>query len=138
MDRMKTDRNFWSFWFLSLITFGIYELWYMHHIVTDVNTMCEGDGKKSPGVLVFFLLSIVTCGVYGMIWWCNMHERMRAAATRYGSNIEQTTSGIMLLFIGAYFVMGILNWVAVYKFLDSMNQLSAAYNEHNGYSPYYT
>lgn len=134
MERIQTDRSFWKMLFLSTITFGIYELWYMHHIVKDVNIMCEDDGKKSPGVPAFILLSIVTCGVYGMLWWCNMHDRMRAAAKRFDTTIEQTTSGIMLLFIGAYFVWGIFTWIAVYKFLNSMNELSVAYNRHNGYA----
>lgn len=106
----------------------------MHRIVKDVNIMCEEDGKKSPGVLAFFLLSILTCGVYGMLWWCNMHDRMRAAAKRFDTSIDQTTSGLMLLFIGAYFLWGILSWVAIYKFLNSMNELSLAYNKHNGHA----
>lgn len=133
MERIRTDRNFWSLLFLSIITFGIYELWYMHHIVKDVNTMCEGDGKKSPGILKLLLLGFLTCGIYTMIWWCNMHDRMRAAAPKYGITIEQTTSGLMLYYIGAYFVLGILSWVALYKFLESMNTLSVAYNQHNGH-----
>ena len=133
-ERMTTERSFWKLLILSVLTFGIYELWYLHRIAKDVNLMCEGDGKHSPGVLVMFLLSIVTCGIYGMLWWCNMHDRMRSAAKRYDSNIDQTTSGLMLLFIGAYFLWGILTWVAIYKFLGSMNELSVAYNRHNGHA----
>lgn len=133
MERIRTDRSFWKLLLFSYLTFGIYEFWYYHKMVKDVNTMCEGDGKKSPGVLVWFLLSLVTCGVYNVFWWCNMHDRIRAAAKRYDATIEQTTSGLALYHIGAYFVMGILSWVAIYKFIDSLNQLSVAYNQHNGH-----
>lgn len=132
-ERMTTERSFWKLLILSTLTFGIYELWYLHRIAKDVNIMCEEDGKHSPGVLVMLLLSLVTCGVYGMLWWCNMHDRMRSAAKRYDTSIDQTTSGLMLLFIGAYFLWGILTWVAIYKFLASMNELSVAYNQHNGH-----
>ena len=132
--RMQIDRSFWKLLIFSTITLGIYGLWYMHSVAKDVNVMCEEDGKHSPGVLVCILLGMVTCGIYCMLWWCNMHDRMRAAAKRFDTTIDQTTSGLMLLFIGGYFLWGILNWIAFYKFNNSINELSVAYNQHNGYA----
>lgn len=132
-ERIRNDRSIWSFIFYSLITFGIYEIWYYHKIVKDVNTICEEDGKRSPGVLVYIVLSLLTCGIYNIIWWCNMHDRLRATAKTKGVIIEQTTSGLMLLHIGAYFVMGILSLVAIHKFIGTLNDMATNYNRENGH-----
>ena len=132
--RMNADRSFWKFLILSTVTFGIGGLFYMHRIAKDVNIMCEEDGKHSPGVLACILLTLLTCGIYRMLWWCNMHDRMRAAAKHFDTTIDQTTSGLMLLFIGGYFLWGIFDLIAIYKFNNSINELSVAYNHHNGHA----
>ena len=132
-ERINNERSIWPVLILSVITLGIYPIWYYHKIVQDVNLICEEDGKRSPGVLVWLVLTLLTCGIYNMLWWCNMHDRLRATAKTKGVTIEQTTSGLMLLFIGAYFVMGILTWVALHKFLSTLNDMATAYNREIGH-----
>ena len=131
--RIRNDRSIWPLIFLSIITLGIYELWYYHKIVKDVNTICEEDDMRSPGVLIWLILSLLTFGIYNIIWWCNMHDRMRALAKKKNIIIDQTTSGLMLLHIGAYFVMGILSLVAIHKFLGTLNDMATAYNREIGH-----
>ena len=132
-ERINNERSIWPVLILSVITLGIYPIWSYHKIVQDVNLICEEDGKRSPGVLVWLVLTLLTCGIYNMLWWCNMHDRLRATAKIKGVTIEQTTSGLMLLFIGAYFVMGILTWVALHKFLSTLNDMATAYNREIGH-----
>ncbi len=131
--RIRNDRSIWTMILLDLITFGFYSFFFYHGIVKDVNTICEEDGKRSPGVFMYIILTILSCGIYNILWWCNMHDRMRAIAKKKNIIIEQTTSGLMLLHIGAYFVMGILSLVAIHKFLGTLNDMATAYNRENGH-----
>lgn len=132
-ERIKTDRSIWPYIFLSIVTFGIYGIWYLHKLRKDVNIMCMNDNKHTPDLLVLCILSVLTCGIYSMIWWCNMHDRMRSTAKELGVRVEQTTSNLMLLFIGAYFCLGILSWVAIHKVFTTANELAVAYNRSNGH-----
>ena len=131
-ERIRNDRSIWTFILYSLLTFGIYEIWYYHKIVKDVNVICEEDGKRSPGVFLYIVLTILSCGIYNVIWWCNMHDRMRAIARKKMIIIDQTTSGLMLLHIGSYFIP-ILIFVAIHKFIGTLNEMATAYNRENGH-----
>ncbi len=132
-ERIDTERSFWKFFFLRLITLGIYDIFFFQKLRNDVNVMCADDGNKTPGYWLALLLTIPTLGIYPMIWHCNLHDRMKFSAKRMGKSIEQTTSGIMLLFIGAYFFLGILNLVAFYKIIQSTNEMASIYNRHHGH-----
>lgn len=131
-ERIRNDRSIWTMILLDLITFGFYSFFFYHGIVKDVNTICEEDGKRSPGVFIYIVLTIVSCGIYNIIWWCNMHDRLRAVARSKNIIIDQTTSGLMLLHIGSYFIP-ILVFVAIHKFLVTLNDMSTAYNQANGH-----
>lgn len=50
---------------LSLITCGLYSLYWMYCLAEDVNTI-TGRVDASGGMVL--LLSIVTCGIYGLYW----------------------------------------------------------------------
>ena len=45
---LKENRSLLVMILLSIITFGIYELYYIHTVAKDTNTICEGhEGKTS-------------------------------------------------------------------------------------------
>ncbi len=117
--------------FLGLITCGIYSIYFWQKLRNDVNIMCAADGKHTPGIWKALLLGIPTLGIYTVIWFCNMHDRMRTTAKTMGEPLERTTSNIMGFFIGGYFVWGIFTMVAHYKIISSANDLSFTYNRYN-------
>jgi hypothetical protein len=45
---------------LSIITLGIYGLYWIHKLAKDVNAICAGDGKKTGGLLKCLLLGLIT------------------------------------------------------------------------------
>lgn len=45
MERLKTTRGFWKVFFLSIITLGIYDLYYIYKIAKEVNLTCCECGK---------------------------------------------------------------------------------------------
>lgn len=60
------ERNIGLCIVLTIITIGIYGLYWLYCIVEDVNALLETPNAQSGGMVV--LLSIVTCSIY-LIYW---------------------------------------------------------------------
>ena len=63
---MVQERNIAVCVILSIVTLGIYGIYWMIVLANDVNTVSENPNGTS-GVIVF-LLSLVTCGIYYWYW----------------------------------------------------------------------
>jgi hypothetical protein len=59
---------------LTLITCGIYGLYWMACLNDDANQMAECTNAQSGGMVV--LLSIITCGIYALYWNYQMGKRL--------------------------------------------------------------
>ena len=68
MDKVKTNRNMWLYLLFTILTCGIYTLFFMKKLEKDVNTMCKGDGKVTMNYWLVLLLSCLTCGIWGWVW----------------------------------------------------------------------
>lgn len=129
---VKTNRSFVAFLLLSIITCGIYSLFFWHSYVKDVNTICAGDGKNTRGVLAMILLSIITCGIYGIVWTYGMQKRLSENAARYNAGVIAGGGTVLLWSIVGAFFFGIGTFVATYIQIDSLNRL--AYNYTAGHN----
>ena len=58
---------------LTLVTCGIYGIYWIVCLTNDVNTV-SGDVNGTSGGMVV-LLTIVTCGIYGIYWAYISRER---------------------------------------------------------------
>ena len=67
----------------SIITFGIYGLYWFVHITNDVNTLANPEKKTSGGVAL--LLTIITCNIYGIYWAYKMGGLLDKAQTDRGN-----------------------------------------------------
>ena len=125
----KQDRSFVAWFFLNLITGGIYGLVVMYFIVSDVNEICSPrDGKKTHSyLLMVFLFSWLTLGIYPLVWWHGFSDRvgdalqsrgyprMLSAGTFWGWNV-----------LGSLILVG--PWIFDYKMLQAVNTLAADAN----------
>lgn len=66
---------------LTLVTCGIYGIYWYICMVNDVNAL---TGKAEPSGGVVFLLSLVTCGIYGLVWLYQAGVAMDQLRTRSG------------------------------------------------------
>ena len=64
--RAIEERNIGLCIVLTIITIGIYGLYWMYLVVEDVNSLLETPNATSGGMVV--LLSICTCSIY-LIYW---------------------------------------------------------------------
>lgn len=62
---------------LSLITCGIYGLYWMATLTDDANALSGRTNETTGGMTVLF--SIITCHIYGYYWAYKMGEKLDAA-----------------------------------------------------------
>ena len=113
---------------LSIVTFGIYPLFFWHGYIRDVNKVCAGDGKNTSGLLVLILLSIITFGIYAIVWEYGMQNRLRDNASRYNAGVIKGGGAVLCWAIFGSFLFGIGPFVALYIEIDSLNRLCYGYN----------
>lgn len=70
---MGTNRNIGLCIVLSIITCGIYDL-YWFVVLTDETNAMSGRTEMASGVMAL-ILTLVTCGIYGWYWAYKMGEK---------------------------------------------------------------
>ena len=58
---LKTDRSLLIYIILTIITCGIYELFFIHNLAKDVNEACRDDSEKTPGIGMFIVVWAIRC-----------------------------------------------------------------------------
>lgn len=128
---MKTNRSLFVLILLSIVTLGIYPLFFWHNYARDMNIVCSGDGKNTRGILARIVISILTLGIYDLVWMYGVGERIAVNSSRRG--IAGTTSGggVLCWYIFGALLFGIGPLVALHKMIHGLNNLCAAYNATN-------
>ncbi len=114
------------------MTCGIYSWYFIYCLARDVNTVCAGDGQKTNGLGMYILLSIVTCGIYPIIWMYGLGNRLAANGSRYGMNFQENGTTILLWHVVGFLLCGIGPLVAMNIVIKNTNSLCTAYNIRNG------
>jgi hypothetical protein len=113
---------------LSIITLGIYTLYWIHQLAKDVNAICEGDGKKTGGLLKYLLLGIITFGIYDLVWLYMLGDRLQDNAPKYGLTFKESGTAVLLWYIfGAFIIVG--PFIALYIIIKNTNALADEYNK---------
>lgn len=120
---MITKRSIGVAILLSIITCGIYGIYWFVVVTDDTNRSLNDANGTSGGVAV--LLSIVTCGIYGLYWAYKQGEKLDAAKNMRG--MPSSNSGILYLVLDI-FGLGIIS-IALMQ--DSLNKISD-YDNFNG------
>ena len=68
-----TPRNIAVAIILSIVTCGIYQLYWMYKMNEEVNTLASGPAATSGSLVLLF--HILTGGIYGIYWCYRMGER---------------------------------------------------------------
>lgn len=121
---VKENREFWIYYLLTIVTLGIYGLFFMWYVVKDLNTVCgsvEEDGsEESPNFLLVTVFSLLTFGVYGVYWCYKTANRMKYAAGRYGVKINESGHTYLLYLVASYVIgaaaghaLGFITWIPI-------------------------
>ena len=128
MKPIKENRSFIKLLLLSFITFGIYDIFYFHRLIKDVNRICEDDDRESPGILTYYVLSILTLGLYSIFYWYRVGDMLNRAAERRRVPADISGGFVAVCFVLAYFSLAIGSLVGIYKIISATNDLAEDYN----------
>lgn len=90
---------------LSIVTCGIYGIYWMIKLNDELNAATEKPNATSGGMV--FLFTLITCGIYGYFWYYKMGENVDAIKTSKG--LASSNTGIIYLVLGL-FGLGIVNY----------------------------
>jgi hypothetical protein len=128
---LRTNRGLAKFYFLSLITFGIYGLVVMCNVSMDINTIAsQRDGKHTMNyLLLYFIFSWLTLGIAPLVWFHRISNRigdqLAARNLPYSFNASDFWLWCML---GSLIIVG--PFIYLYKFFKAMNIIADDYNKN--------
>lgn len=99
---------------LSIVTCGIYGIYWFIKLNDDANTASNTYGTSGG---MAFLLTLITCGIYGIYWAYKQGEKIDAAKTSRG--IPSSNSGILYLIL-TIFGLSIVAWALMQNELNQM------------------
>lgn len=102
---------------LSIVTCGIYGLYWMASVANDVNTITNDNGT-SGGMVI--LLSIITCNIYYLVWLYNAGKRLDDVRNKNG---ERTLNQEILYLLLALFGLGLISMCLIQ---DEINRYADA------------
>ena len=100
---------------LSIVTCGIYAIYWQGCLVNDVNKGKEDENAKSG--IVVFLLSLVTCTIYWLYWVFKTGECIDSAKTANGT--PTSSRGLVYLLL-SIFGLGIVAMAILQSDLNSL------------------
>ena len=100
---------------LTLVTCGIYGIYWIVCLTNDVNTV-SGDVNGTSGGMVV-LLTIVTCGIYGIYWTYKQGEKLDF--TKNNRGIPSSNSGVLYLIL-QIFGFGIIAYALMQNELNKL------------------
>ena len=124
---VQNNRSLFKYVLLSIVTCGLYSLFFVHALARDVNVICGADGKSTPGLLKLWLFSILTCGIYAYIWYYNLGNRLAENAPRYGLTFAENGTTVLMWILFGSLLCGIGPFIAMNIIIKNTNQLATAY-----------
>ena len=116
----------------SIITFGIYALYWFVCLTNDANQESGQTDATSGGVAL--LLSIVTCNIYGWFWAYKMGEKVDIIKNKNG--VPSSNSGILYVLLQV-FGLGIIAYALMQdtanKYAEAIPQMNTGYGQQ-GYN----
>ena len=100
---------------LTLVTCGIYGIYWIVCLTNDVNTV-SGDVNGTSGGMVV-LLTIVTCGIYGIYWAYKQGEKLDF--TKNNRGIPSSNTGVLYLIL-QIFGFGIIAYALMQNELNKL------------------
>ena len=101
-----TNRNIVLCIICTLITCGIYSLYWMYVLNEEINSLSGEENATNGGLVILF--SIITCGIYSLYWYYKMGERTDTIKQKIG--MSAGSSNILFLVLGII-GFGIVNYI---------------------------
>ena len=129
------QRSFVTYLLLSIITCGIYSIYYWYVFTEDLNRICSEkvrDDRPSMNYILVLLLSIVTCGIFYYFWLYQQGNCMLDASRGYGREFHESGTTYLLWCLFGALLCGIGSLYGTYLMIRNMNTLIGEYNRDHG------
>ena len=93
---MPTNRTFWRSFFLSIFTLMLYPLYLIERMAQTTNIACRKDGKRTWGLVPFLLCTVITLGIFPLIWNCKVINRIQNYCKTHGVECTVTKKFYLL------------------------------------------
>lgn len=101
---------------LSIITCGIYGIYWLYCLVNDLNTASGRENDTSGGMMILF--SIITCGIYSLVWYYTAGAKV-ADIEEYDGRPRDGYLGILYLLL-SLFGFSIVNMALIQNELNKV------------------
>ncbi len=128
-SHLSTNRGLVKFFFLNLVTLGIYGIVFFTNISTSLNTAASRyDGRKTMNYcLVYFIFSWLTLGIVPLVWFSKMSGRVGNELRRRGIYYSFGAGTFWLwCILGALITVG--PFIYIHKLSKAMNKICEDYN----------
>ena len=129
------QRSFVTVILFSLITCGIYWIYYCYVLTEDLNKIGSEkvrDFNPSMNYLLVFLLSLVTCGIFNYFWLYQQGNRMLDVSRSYGREFHESGTTYLLWCLFGILLCGIGTLYGYSLLVRNMNTLISEYNRDHG------
>lgn len=108
-------RNIATCIILSIVTFGIYGIYWFVQINNDINELANPPKRTGGGVA--FLLTIITLNIYGIYWAYKMGGLLDSAQAQRGLPTQNRAVIYLILQVVG---LSIVNWILMQSTINSM------------------
>jgi len=130
MEKLTTNRGFWMTWLLSIVTLGIYQWYLIYAFARETNLACREDGDNTRGLSAFILFSVLTLGIYGIVWQATLISRRSNYLVKHGKpEVLSQSTWLLTIFLLGWLTLGIMYLVVFCKYLYQQNAVNQLYNE---------
>lgn len=106
---------------LSIITFGIYALYWIYKLHQEIGVVTGRRGGTSP--LATVVLCVLTCGIY-QVWWAWQRGcEFREEARRRGSDEADMYPSLFLVLQLSSYLFGFTGMIGLALMQDRVNQI---------------
>lgn len=135
-ERLNDNWSLLTFVIFNILTCGFYYWYFVYKASISVNIACDGDGEHTAGLLQLFLLTLITCGIYCIYWEYSLANRLALNGKRYGYNIQENGSSVLLWMIFGSLFCGIGYFISRNIILKNLNLICGAYNREHAANLY--
>lgn len=110
------ERNIVVCIILSIVTCGIYGIYWMICMANDLNVASDNPNDTSGGMV--FVFTLITCGIYGWYWYYKAGEKVGQIHQKV-TGYPDKGNGILYLIL-ALFGLGIVNYCLIQSELNKV------------------
>ncbi|MCR5833273.1 MAG: DUF4234 domain-containing protein [Selenomonadaceae bacterium] len=101
---------------LSLVTCGIYAIYWMYTITNDVHEVTGRQTTASGGMVILY--GLITCGIYFFYWMYKMGESLAEAKEKRGMHVDN--NACFLYMVLTLFMLALVSYALIQSSINDI------------------